>query len=246
MIKLSWNEYKSFFNANKTHTEISYIEHVDRYDIWSEFRGLKIVVSNLQKTSDDGADFEANYKPLANAPRFDRTRITTCMAGRKAHYRYITFTTASQDSFNDDDEAGTPLGGTSYVMYDASNQVTTVNADAVRTELVFHPDFDYEISGGKLCIPSSLSGNNDNAWEAFVIGAPQIPKEFGGSVRFLNNNRLKWDKGGTIMMDEQLNPAEISGAVSPAARRISVIITHPAGAQSEFQIMFKLYKDPTQ
>jgi hypothetical protein len=245
MIKLTWDEYTSFYDQNKTHTEMSYIEHSDRYDIWSDFRGVRVMVSNLQKSSTDGQEFESTYKAQANQPRFDRVRITTCQAGRKAHYRYIAFTTANQNAFNDDDEDGVSMGGVTYVMRDSNGDVTTNNSLAVRTEIQFMPTFDYEISGGKLSVPGTLAGNDENLWEAFVIGAPDIPKSMGGSVRFLNNNRLKWSKGEHIMMDEQLNPAEISGAVSPVARKISVLITHPAGAQSEFQIMFKLYKEPT-
>ena len=245
MIKLTWDEYKSFYDQNKTHTEMSYIEHSDRYDIWSDFRDVKVMVSNLQKSSTEGQEFESTYKAQANQPRFDRVRITTCQAGRRSNYRYISFTTARDQQFDNTDFKERDFGDVTYSMLDAAGLPTTDNSLARETHISFQPTYDYEVSGGMIDIPADLGSTDLDLWELHVVAAPKIPAAYGGEFPFFANSRLKFNRGMRIGMDESLNPAEISGAASPYAREILIVIKHPLGAQREFQVMIKIFRSPT-
>lgn len=242
MRQVSWELLKNFIDQNSSVLQVSYIDLGDRYDVWGQLRGYTIITKDLLKGGSECSDFETCYKLRANIQEADRVRITTCRIGRTLHDRFITFVTSDQDNFDNSDWKKQDLGDVTYSMKDADGNTTTDNSLACETHISFYPQWDYEISGGHIDVPLSLSGNNDDLWEIHVVGAPDIPVESGGSKQFVCNPRVKWCKGQKLCIDADLNPKDVTGAVNQYARKILVLVMHPVGAQSEFQVRLKLYR----
>lgn len=238
---LGWPDFKSFIDQlGPDLLHLSHIELPAFYLIWVEFRGLHIRCE-LLKEDPDVTTFETSYKSKSNTKEADRVRITTCKLGRRLSDRSITYVTSRTGSLNNDNWKAVDFGDATYSLHDYDGVTVTDATLARQTWLDFYPTYDFEISGGGINLPSILTGDED-LWEIHVIGAPDIPASYGGSVNFVANNRIKWLKGGQIQIDASLNPAELSGAVSPYARKIRFIILHPLGAQAEFQINIKVFK----
>jgi len=240
MEQVTWSELKNAYSVAPSSFDLRYVELDNRYLIWFDNHGL-LLQCTMFKDDDNLQDFENNYKPSANIPRAERVRITTCQIGRRTNYRYITFKTADDQNFDNTDYLERDFGDVTYTMKDSNGDVTTVNAEAIETHISFLPSYDYEISGGVIDIPSDLQGDLDK-WELHVVAAPQITEQNGGCFPFFANNRLKFNRGMRVGMDEGINPAEMNGSASSLAREIAIIIKHPAGVQHEFQVMYKIYR----
>lgn len=240
-ISIPWSEFKVFVDSmGADFLHLSHIELTGYYIAWVDFRGMHIRCQ-ISKSDAACAVFEASYKPKSNTKEADRVRITTCKVGRRLSDRSLTFTTSMPGSLNNDDWKAVDFGDATYSIRDFDGVETTVPLLARQTWLDFYPTYDFEICGGGINLPAVLAGDQD-LWEIHVLGAPDIPAAYGGNVNFVANNRIKWVKGGQITIDASLNPAELTGAVSPFARKIRFIILHPLGAQSEFQINIKVFK----
>lgn len=240
----AWPCMKNFYD-NNSNTFMNYFETPDYYYIWLEFRGQKFYVPKLDKTdprSTDQADFEDNYKSLCNIPEALKTRISNCKIGRKLHDRYITFTTSSQDSYDNTDYKEDDYGDVTYIMKDADGNTTTDGSLCKETWIDWEPNFDYEITGGAIFIPDTLDGDNDNAWEIHVLCAPDILEANGGCIQFIANPRIKWVKGDWLRVDASLNPAEVIEDTTYHSHKIRFIVKHPVAASTEFQINLRVYK----
>lgn len=242
MINATWSDIKYFHSSNRLASELCYVELQDKYIIWVQWKGVKLT-HTLFKDSDDMTEFVTSYKPLANIQRAERMRIVTCQFGRRTNYRYISFTTAHDQYFDNTDYLERDFGDVTYTLKDANGNTTTNNSLAIETHISFLPTYDFEISGGVIDIPVDLGTSDLDLWELHVVAAPRIPAAHGGQFPFFANNRLKFNRGMRIGMDESLNPAEMSGAASIYAREILIIIKHPIGTQREFQIMLKLFRE---
>ena len=242
---VDWEEFKGFFSRNVSSIDLEYIEIADKYRVKMLHRGFVISLKrDLLKGDSDTAEFEAQLKPHGNISRATRTRMTTCRIGRRSNYRYISFTTAKDQQFDNTDYKEQDFGDVTYTMLDSSGLPTTDNALARETHISFMPTYDFEVSGGLIDIPTDLGSVDLDLWELHVVGAPKIPQAYGGEFPFFANSRLKFNRGMRVGMDESLNPAEVSGEASPYAREILIVIKHPLGAQREFQIMIKVFREP--
>lgn len=237
---VSWAEFKTFYDSN-IGSFMNYIEFSSHYYLWLCFRDQKIYVPYLSINSNDATDFETNYKALCNIKEPVESRIRTCKYGRRQHCRFITITTADQNNYDNTDYLDEDYGDVTYTMVDSERNITTTNALAKETWIDWMPNYSYEVRGGSVFIPDTLVGDL-NLWEIHVVGAPDIPKEYGGSLEFLANPRIKWNTGKTIVCDSQLDPAEVPYMPGIPANKIRFIFKHPVGAQVEFQIHLNLYK----
>jgi hypothetical protein len=240
-IQLTWSEFKAAFDASNG-TFMAYIDTGSAYIAWFTMFGMLIRCDDLFKDGrTDTTDFVNNYKDAANPPEADRTRIVNCRIGYKLHDRYVTFTTADNQNFDNTDHNGDSFGDFTYSMLDSNGDPTTTNANAVQTVLDFYPDYDYEVSGGNLFVPASLTAPT-SAWELHVIGAPDIPAAYGGSIAFVANPRLDFRLGDYFRLDSALNPAQVSGVAAALARKIRWIVSHPQAAQQTFQLNMQIFK----
>lgn len=239
-----WTCMKNFLATNPLAT-LNYFETPLYYYLWISFRDQKFYIPQLTKSTDDCTDFETNYKAIANTQEAPKVRITTCKLGRKLHSRYVSFTTSDQDNFDNTDWNEEDYGDIVYKMYKWVNDervLTTTGTEAEETWIDFEPEWSYEICSGSVTIPDSLTGEEQNLWELHVIAVPDVPEIYGGSVNFIANPKLKFNTGETIGIDSSMHPAELLHSDTYHTNKLRFIFKHPAGAQSEFQIQFKLYR----
>jgi hypothetical protein len=246
MINVSWDTLKTLRNSNPTFYLISYVDLGIRYLIWTVAEDLRIMCDSVYKESIEGVDFETNYKSYANVNQASRTRITTCKIGRAIHMRYISFTTADQDNYDNTDHKERNFGDATYIMKNRHEVNGSLVWDTVtdpalcnETWIDFEPPYVYEISGGYVDIPPTIT---ENTWEIHVVSVPDIPEQFGGSFILLANPKLKWSAGKTIGIDASLNPKEMTPHATLHTNKLRVIIKHPYNTKEEFQICYQLFK----
>lgn len=130
-------------------------------------------------------------------------------------------------------------------IYNASDQeITTAGLldenlnTCVKTVLDFEPTFDFEIIGGTLRINSNPA-QDARLW---IVGAPDIPAQFGGSKEFASGINLKFlapdssfDIDGRVTKYLVYNPTTHQG-------KMRVIIKHQAGIQLNTQIIIHMYR----
>lgn len=238
---VNWSSLKSFYAANLG-SFMNYVDLGTYYYVWLCYRNQKMYIPSLLKETDDCDDFETNFKSLCNIPQAPEMRLSTCRYGRRLHSRYITFFTAEPDGFDNTNYLEEDHGDSTYTMVDADRNVTTNKSLCKETWIDWEPLYSFEVVGGAIFIPSSLAGNDDDGWELHVVAAPDYPKEYGGSLQFISNPRLKWRKGGWLEEDQSMNPAETSYVPTYHFTKIRWILKHPLGASSEFQIHMKIFR----
>lgn len=239
---VNWAQIKAF-NMVNLGCFLNYMEFDTYYYIWMCYRSQKFYIPELLKSTTDATDFETNFKSSCNIPQAVDMRLSTCRYGRKLYSKYVTFHTSTTAGYNNDNYLGQDSGDVTYTMVDADGNVTTNENLCVQSIIDFESTYSMEIAGGDTSIPSTLPGDQD-LWALYVVGAPDYPKQFGGSIEFISNPRLKWDIGKRITEDESLNPANIEYIPGYHFTKIRWIIKHPAGAKAEFQIHMRIYKRP--
>lgn len=130
-------------------------------------------------------------------------------------------------------------------IYDAeNNEITTAGISnenlnsCVRTVIDFEPTFDYEIIGGSLRINSNPS-QDVRMW---IVAAPDIPAQLGGSKEFASGINLKFlapdssfDIDGRVTKYLTYNSDTHQG-------KIRIILKHPAGLQVNIQLVIHMYR----
>jgi len=212
----------------------------------------------------DDLDFEegvvwlsGNYTEATVLNRIE-ARTVNCISGRKLHARYISFKTADDQNFDNTGINNQDFGDVTYKMYkwvNDSRVLTTTESEAEETWIIFQPAFSFEISGGDVDVPATLSGTED-LWELHVAGNMTLDIATSGAVPRIDliaNPRCKFKKGQNVGVDSSLNPAEmpyndpsasypLTGGLPYPTNEIVLVIKHPAGAQAEFQLHLQLYK----
>lgn len=130
------------------------------------------------------------------------------------------------------------------IYNDNNEEITTaglLNANlssCVKTVIDFEPTFDYEIIGGALRINSNPS-QDVRLW---IVGAPDIPAQFGGSKEFASGINLKFlapdssfDIDGRVTKYLIYNPNTHQG-------KMRIILKHPAGLQVNMQLVVHMYR----
>lgn len=237
---ISWAVFKSFWDIT-VGAQVNYIEESDHYYMWCSYKGRILCIPQLMKDTPDAIEFEAAYKYKCNLPQALETRLSTCRYGRKMHVRYISFHTATLNGYNNDNYLDVDHGDAAYIMVDVNRNVTTDPALCKETWIDWEPLYSYEIAGGSVYIPSALPGDQD-AWALHVIAAPDYPAQYGGSLEFIANPRLKWRTGGWIEEDESLNPVNVDYVPTYHFTKLRWIIKHPVGEQAEFQIQLRIFR----
>ena len=156
----------------------------------------------------------------------------------------ITTSTLSGTLFcKDSNDVDIP--GISCKIYDSNNnEITTAGlaninlATCVKTVIDFEPPFDYEIVGGNLRINSNPS-TDIRLW---IVGAPDIPVQYGGSKEFASGINLKFlapdssfEVDGRVTKYLTYDPNTHSG-------KMRLLFKHPAGTSVNIQITIHLYR----
>lgn len=140
---------------------------------------------------------------------------------------------------------GTDITWVNCKIYDGNDQeITTAGllnanlATCVKTVIDFEPTFDYEIIGGALRINSNPS-QDVRLW---IVGAPDIPAQFGGSKEFASGINLKFlapdssfEIDGRVTKYLTYNPVTHQG-------KMRIILKHPPGLQLNIQVVIHMYR----
>lgn len=143
------------------------------------------------------------------------------------------------------DSAGVDIPGVSCKIYDANNTEITIAgllnanlATCVKTVLDIEVPFDTELIGGALRIHSNPA-QDIRLW---IVGAPDIPAQYGGSKEFASGVNLKFlapdssfDIDGRVTKYITYNGTTHTG-------KIRLIFKHPAGLQVNMQVVIQLYR----
>ena len=124
----------------------------------------------------------------------------------------------------------------------ATGGTTTDFTVCKETYIYIEPKFDYELAGGSIYVSNTLDGGNDDAWELHVIGVPDIPAIYGGTIHFIANPRVKWLKGAWLEIVADTNPSELKYSSTYHTNKILFVFKHPIAAKSEFQIALRLFR----
>lgn len=222
--------------------------------IWKGTIPESVTVVYAQATNDaDKADFETNYKAAGNSPLgqidTDGAQIVRIKAAKRGWSFWsipieIVTSTIGGTLFCQDAN-GNNISWVTCKIYDGSNnEITTpglLNANlntCVKTVIDFEPPFNYEIIGGSLRINSN-PGNDVRLW---IVAAPDIAPELGGSKEFASGINIKflsadnaWDIDGRVTKSVTYNAVLHTG-------KIRMILKHPAGNQVNLMFVAQIYR----
>lgn len=189
-------------------------------------------------------------------------RIQPARLGARLREKIISFYTAKPDSLHNVGPEG-PLTDVIYTMmkpnaafdptYDPASDggahleklspyvSTTVPAEATVTIIDFMPPYDYEIMSGGIYIPKSLVDGETDQWYGLLVGVPDIPQIYGGSVDFLTETNFEacpqfitFDGRATTLLE--YHPE------MPILNKLRLLIKHPAGASKRFQLFLDTFR----
>lgn len=141
------------------------------------------------------------------------------------------------------DENGDDFGFTSIKLYNAAGEEITdqptADTDCVKTVLDWEPTHDFEILSGKLYFKDETLNEDIRLW---VIGVPDIPKEYGGSRCFANGINLDYL--------DAFQPIETDGRVSKYmsynptlhSNKFRFILRHNPGKKLDIMFVLEIYK----
>lgn len=252
-ITTDWTQLKNF--AVSRSVPIQYVDYNGNYylTVFDGVFSLETLISQENPENEDLVDFETNYKSTANQrlSQFDTdgANIVRLKAAKKGWSFWalppeITTSTLT-GSLYCKDSAGNDISGLSCKIYDANNaEITTagiLNANlltCVKTVLDIELPFDHELIGGALRIHSNPA-QDVRLW---IVGAPDIPAQYGGSKEFASGINLKFlapdssfEVDGRVTKYITYNAQNHSG-------KIRIILKHPAGLQVNLQIVMHLYR----
>lgn len=210
------------------------------------------VYSQAQNDSDK-SDFETNFKASGNTSLSqidtDGAQIVRIKAAKRGWSFWsipieIVTSTLGGSLFSQD-SAGNNISWITCKIYDGNNaEITTaglLNANlntCVKTVIDFEPTFNYEIIGGSLRINSNPS-QDVRMW---IVAAPDIPAQYGGSKEFASGINLKflssdnsWDIDGRVTKSVTYDANTHQG-------KIRMILKHPAGLQVNIMFVAQIYR----
>lgn len=138
-----------------------------------------------------------------------------------------------------------PIPGVSCKIYDSNNnEITTagvLNANlntCVKTVVDFEPIYDYEIIGGSLRVNSNPS-TDIRLW---IVGAPDIPAQLGGSKEFASGINLKFLAPDSSFDVDGRVTKYLTYDANTHTGKMRLLFKHPAGTNVNIQITIHLYR----
>lgn len=256
-----WTKFKSICITAKG-LSLQFAEVDDRYMIigpdknginW--FMDLFKVIPDPQNPGStipnpEAVDFETNYKPTANG-KIDNvqldsdgapmSRVKVAPSGWSFQLHGIEMQTSVIGSVINNDFMGVAIGDSTIMLYDAQGVLITdqptADTGCVRTVLDFEPVYDYYVVGGAIKLVSAA----DQDVRAYVVGAPDVPAQFGGSKIFIQHVNLRYTQGQGIQADGraakfvQYNP-------TLHTNKLRFIFTHGAGYKINLALFLEFFK----
>lgn len=249
-ISLTWSDFKVQLANGLPYRYLSIQNIYYLYAIDEPFQFECLIHQN---GGDDQVDFEANYKAAAftTFSQFDTdgAQIVRQKAAKRGWSFWalpIEITTSTiGGTLYCKDSSGTDIPGLTCKIYDGNNaEITTpgvLNANlnnCVKTVIDFEPAFDYEIIGGQLRINSNPS-TDIRMW---IIGAPDIPAQYGGSKEFASGVNFKFLATDSSFEVDGRATKFVSYNAATHQGKLRMLLKHPAGTQVNMQFVIHFYK----
>lgn len=204
---------------------------------------LNNLIAKHVKTINDVINIEAKEKDT------DGAQIVRLKAAKKGWSFWAIPIEATTSKIGGDKHCkysdGNDIPWVSCKIYNANDEeITTPGlldanlATCVKTVIDFEPNFDFEIIGGSLRINSNPA-SDIRLW---IVGAPDIPVEFGGSKEFTSGINLKFlapdsafDIDGRVTKFLAYDPVNHTG-------KMRFILKHPAGSTVNLQFVVHIYR----
>lgn len=249
-IRLDWANFKA--QVVQGGLPYKYFSIDNTYFIYAIDGQFEYETSIAQDGNASQVDFDTNFKNTAFSTftQFDTdganiVRIKAAQKGWSFWALPIEITTSALDTLYCKTSDGADIPWVNYKIYNGSNQeITTPGlldanlATCVKTVIDFEPTFNFEIIGGALRINSNPS-QDIRLW---IVGAPDIPANLGGSKEFASGINLKFlapdssfDIDGRVAKFLQYNPTTHQG-------KMRIILKHPAGMQVNMQLVIHIYR----
>jgi len=222
------------------------LDHIDTAgddcDIW-----FKAALSEGEETTLDGiVAAHAGQAPAVQARTVDGreiVRMTTVNTAIVFRPRAIAFYTADPTKLHNINPHGVDYEDVTCKCYDVNGDEITQApyTGAVKTVLDFEPTSYYEMIGGDIDIPTSITGGTTDLWYGACIGVPDIPENYGGCIHLLNELNLEADRDGMIGLDGR-GVLGLSYNAQTHSNKIRFIFKHPAGESKRFQLLLEIFQ----
>lgn len=242
-----WKYLKHIIDQKQIYPQ--YVEDSGSYFITLYDAGIFIgdCVINKNLNLEDKSDFEDNYKAHSNASLANPkdsdgasyARLKLATIGSKAMLDSMEIETSKLDGLYYKNHDLTEVGFVVVKFYDINDvELTTqeeLDSACVKTVVDYEPTNNFEIIGGKGVI-MEIPTTDVRVW---VIGAPDIPAQQGGSVPFLRGGlNMRFHKefhhDGRVPKFMSYNPLYHTN-------KFRFIFRHEAGSKHRFQIELEIF-----
>lgn len=247
----SWATYKNLVSTKDLRPQ--YLETPTTYDILATEGEFCWQIALLKDGGTDVTDFinshRVNYNQPVSSLDSDGAQVTRNKAAKKG-WTYcvdpIEFETSRRSNLMySKDVNGNNRNGISLRLYDINSNEIVVDgeananwANAVKTVIDFEPTYDYEIIGGFVGTLNDITQDI----RLYIIGAPDIPAQSGGSKEMIGGLNLNFMKpenaffvDGRVTKFMQYNGNDHRG-------KMRFILKYPAGVNERVVINVEYYK----
>lgn len=256
-MQVSWSDIKSLIASSQT--RLNFVERENEYLVVASATNIAFTCV-LEKGSSSAIEFESTYKNnwvhLVQPIDSDGSVILRNKTTRSGwHYepRSLDFTTSVAGSLynrkHDGNliDTGTDYGDCTIKFFNSSgveiSQQSVLDTDCVRTQIDWHPTYEMDIIGATVSALNPPSGNQ-RAY-AWVIVAPDIPAQFGGSVPFLaggwNLRHFAGQGSGTTVLNGRGVKTFLPDPVNKT-NKFRVVVKHDPGLKIELQFVAEHFK----
>lgn len=252
-MKVQWSLFKQFVDNKSLSIQWLDLDKIYSLKAFDGSFSLECELDKYPTDTTDLSDFENNYKSNGNKPLWqydtDGAQIVRIKAAKKGWSFAavpVEITTASLlGSLFCKDAAGVDISGISCKIYNNSDvEITTAglaNANLLtctKTVLDVELPYDFELIGGDLRINSN-PGSDIRLW---IVGAPDIPAQYGGSKEFASGINLKFlAPDASFTIDGRVTKYITYSAVTHSGK-MRFILKHPAGTQINLQFVIHMYR----
>ncbi len=248
---LEWTAFKSI--AVTKALSIQWVED-------SKFYYLTIIDGNMQwecsvdknpTDSTDLNDFVNNFKSAGNASFSDIDGIPFMrLKASKKGWSFLAVapeitTSTLNGTLYCKDSTGTDIPGITCKIYDNNNAEITnaglLNANlatCVKTVMDVELPYDLELIGGALRIHS----NPAQDLRLWIVGAPDIPAQYGGSKEFASGINLKFLAPDSSFEIDGRVTKYITYSAATHSGKIRIILKHAAGLTVNMQVIMHIYR----
>lgn len=249
-ISLTWANFKLQLDKGIPYR---YLDIDNVYYIYAIDGGFEFECLIPKNSNSDQTDFETNYKnnSFNTLSQFDTdaaqiVRIKAAKKGWSFCALPVEMTTSTLlGSLFCKDSLGVDIPGISCKIYNESDvEITTAgiaNANLLtctKTVLDVELPYDFELIGGDLRINSNPAADV----RLWIVGAPDIPAQYGGSKEFASGINLKFlAPDASFSIDGRVTKYITYSNVTHSGK-VRFILKHPAGTQINLQFVIHMYR----